>query len=112
MVLHYLGLTVRVTLHFPFFNALTFEPLTLQILLKDLLILIVTLDLAGSFFATEANMQVDVALFPLETTQGFGLQPAREVAPFAANVRAGQTIGGICDVLAELAEQDVEPELG
>jgi hypothetical protein len=98
----------------------------LQVLLKDLFIWIVTFALAGSFLATEANMHDVVALFPLDTTHGFGLQPETEVEPTARYVNAGQTIGVCCvgvgegvgvgvDVGVTLTgadTQDIDPELG
>ena len=99
----------------PCFKALTFEPLTLQVFLNDLFIVMDTFALAGSVLATDASMHADVALFPLATTQGFGLQSAVEVAPSPLKVNAGQTIGavGVVDTaLAGFATQEVEPVLG
>ena len=87
--LPFFGLTVRVTVQVPRFKALTFEPSTLQVLLKLLFILIVTFALAGSVFAMDASMHVEVALLLFFTTQGFGLQSAREVARTGLYVNAG-----------------------
>ena len=99
----------------PCFKALTFEPLTLQVFLKDLFIVMDTFALAGSVLATDASMHADVALFPLATTQGLGLQSAVEVAPSELYVSAGQTIGAIGvdgAALAGVTTQEVEPAVG
>ena len=95
----------------PCFRALTFEPLTLQVFRKDLFILIVTFDFAGATWATDASMHADVALFPLATTHGLGLQSAIEVAPSPLKVRAGQTIAAAGAAIAASAMQLVEPVL-
>jgi hypothetical protein len=79
--LPFLGFTVIVTVQVPGFKAFTFEPLTLQIFLNDLLIFIFTFAFAGSTFAIDASMHAEDALLPFETTQGFGLQSATHVAP-------------------------------
>jgi hypothetical protein len=96
----------------PCFKALTFEPLTLQVFLKDLFIDMDTFALAGSVLATDASMHADVALFPLATTQGLGLQSALEVAPSPLKVSAGQTIAAAGAAVTALAMQLVEPVLG
>ena len=71
-----------------------------------------TFALAGSVFATDASMHVDVALFPLATRQGLGLQSALDVAPAETNVSAGQTIAAAGAAVTALAMQLVEPVLG
>ena len=109
MVLPFFGFTDSVTVQVPALRAFTFEPLTLQVFLNDLLILMETLAFAGSVLATDANIQADVADFPFATTQGLGLQSETEVAPSPLYVNAGQTIGAI---ETGFARQLVDPVLG